>query len=132
MAQERCVRKSHSQHRLWLVGEVRSAPIDANGNPVASMHFRLLDGGERVDERKVYSDDKVKEARRESGQRDKRAAITNALNNLDPDDDAHWTRAGYPAIQAIFGLVDFEVSRNEITATAPDFDREHARGLKSS
>lgn len=133
MAQERCIRKCVSQGRLWTLGEVRTAGVNAEtGKPEAHVHFRLVEEDEAVDERDVYSDEKVKEARRESGMRDKRAAITKALYALDPDDDAHWTRNGDPAVQAVYVNVDFEVSRNEISAALPGFDRETAKGLQRS
>jgi len=131
MAQERCVRKSYSRNRLWIPGEVRTANTDDQGRPVASMHFRLVGADEEVEPSKVFTDAKVKAARAEAGLRDKRAAITNALNGLDPDDDSHWTQAGWPSVQAVFSRVDFEVTRNEIMAAAPDFNRDAAKGRRS-
>ena len=132
MAQERCFNRTFQYHRLWTPGEIRTADVDDAGKPVASDHFRLVEGEEEVEERNVFSDEKVKEARQQAGQRDKRAAIERALYDLDPDDDSHWTRAGDPAIQAVFGRVDFEVTRNEIRSILPDFDRAFAKDLKTS
>jgi hypothetical protein len=123
MAQERCVRKTYQQSRLWLSGEVRTAPVDDRGNSYASNHFRLLEDDEKVDEADVFSDEKVKKAKKDSGMRDKKAAINNALNALDHENDSHWTQGGAPALQAVFQRVDFEVSRADVTAANPGFER---------
>ena len=131
MAQERCVRKTAQHGRLWLPGEVRTIDAhDESGRPIVSPHFRLVESDEMVSEDEVYSPEDVAVRRREAGLRDKRAAITQALRALDPEDNSHWTRKGEPSLQKVFGLTSFEVSRAVVREVWPDFDRDVARELR--
>lgn len=53
--------------------------------------------------------------------------IKSAVELLDPANDEHWTAAGLPSVDAVTGLVGQKVTRAEIEAAAPAFDRETAR-----
>lgn len=54
-------------------------------------------------------------------------AILNALALLDPADDAHWNNDGSPKVDVTKTLGELEsLSRAEIQAVAPDFNRETA------
>lgn len=60
---------------------------------------------------------------------DSEGPIVVALRQLDVNDDEQWNADGKPkmaAIEAIMGRTD--VTRAEVTAAAPDFNRETARG----
>lgn len=49
--------------------------------------------------------------------------ITAAIALLDGKDDAHWTAAGLPAVDAVAELTGKHVTRAAITAAAPDAKR---------
>ena len=125
MALERCIRKCFYHDRLWEVGEVRTTnELDDGGQPVVtSDNFRLIESDERIDDRKVYKDEELAEKRRESGLRDKRGGILRALSELDHSDNSHWTKQGWPNLQAVASRCDFEVTRADITVAAPDMER---------
>ena len=56
-----------------------------------------------------------------------------AVLSLDPDNDAHWTQDGKPAIAAVvesYGSND--VKRADINLVVPDYDREAARVRKDT
>lgn len=52
--------------------------------------------------------------------------IASAISLLDPKDDAHWTEAGLPAVDAVKAIVGRNVTRSEINDAAPDFMRPAA------
>lgn len=52
--------------------------------------------------------------------------IATAIGLLDPKDDAHWTEAGLPAVDAVKAIVGRNVTRTEINEAAPDFMRPAA------
>ena len=52
--------------------------------------------------------------------------IQEALRNLDPLNDDHWTSNGDPRIDAVKSFLGSSVTREEIVAAAPDFNREKA------
>ena len=52
--------------------------------------------------------------------------IASAIALLDPADDAHWTEAGLPAVDAVKAIVGRNVTRAEINDAAPDFMRPAA------
>jgi hypothetical protein len=52
--------------------------------------------------------------------------ILDALRNLDPLNDDHWTDGGDPRIDAVKAFLGTAVTRAEIVAAAPDFNREKA------
>ncbi len=59
--------------------------------------------------------------------------IKEALGQLDPANDAHWTIDGLPVIAVVAGLVgDEHLSREVITASDPDFCREAAKEAKAN
>lgn len=131
MAQERCIRRCLVYGRSWQAGEVRTIQDhDERGQPIVTDHFRLVEGDEKVDDRDFHDPELVKEKRREAGTRDKRAALTQALNQLDPDDDSHWTARGLPSLSKLHTMTDFEVSRGDVREAYPDFDREFAQGIR--
>ncbi len=60
---------------------------------------------------------------------DGQSPIAKALSELDPADDEHWTADGKPkmsALEAILGRAD--VTRAQVDAAAPGFNRDAARG----
>ena len=55
------------------------------------------------------------------------ARIRGALEKLDPDNDAHWTKAGDPAMDAIEAILgDKSVTRDDVKAADPGFNRDIA------
>lgn len=54
------------------------------------------------------------------------AAITEALQKLDPEVDAHWTGTGLPRLDALASL-GAEADRAAVTGAAPHFNREAHR-----
>lgn len=64
-----------------------------------------------------------------SDQGDGQSPIAAALSKLDPADDEHWTADGKPkmtALEAIMGRSD--ITRAQVDAAVPGFNREKARG----
>lgn len=62
------------------------------------------------------------------GEGDGQSPINQALSRLDPEDDEAWTADGKPkmsAIEAVMGRSD--VTRAQVDAAAPGFDRDAAR-----
>lgn len=60
---------------------------------------------------------------------DGQSPIVAALNRLDPADDEHWTADGKPkmaALEVLMGRAD--ITRAQVDAAAPGFNREAARG----
>ena len=50
--------------------------------------------------------------------------IASAVESLDPDNDEHWTQPGLPRVDAVEQIMgDSSVTRQEITAVAPEFYR---------
>jgi hypothetical protein len=49
--------------------------------------------------------------------------IRAAITGLDPKNDAHWTRAGEPAVEAVAGVVGSPLTRAQIAEVAPDAKR---------
>lgn len=52
--------------------------------------------------------------------------ILDALRQLDPLNDDHWTANGDPRIEAVKVLLGADITRGEIVSAAPDFNREKA------
>jgi len=50
--------------------------------------------------------------------------IRAALASLDPEDDAHWTADGLPAVAAVADAAAANVTRLQIVAVEPEFNRE--------
>lgn len=85
-------------------GESDEAPIDLTPNPDANQ-------GDEV------SSDQINEV----------------LRQLDPENDAHWTSKGLPAMEAVEDLGGFEaeaVKRSDVTAANPAFNRDLARAQR--
>lgn len=55
--------------------------------------------------------------------------IKQALAALAPANDDHWTADGLPRVEAVTDVIGHEVSRREITDTAPSFVRPEASGM---
>jgi len=49
--------------------------------------------------------------------------IAAALDLLDPANDDHWTNAGLPAVDAVSDITGANVTRAQIKAARPDFER---------
>jgi len=125
MARERCIRRTAQYNRLWEVGEIRTIEnFNEEGKAIVSDHFVEVKKDETFDPNKAYDQEDVKKRQAETQVRDKTSAIINALRKLDADDDANWTVNGYPSVQKVHILTDFEVTRADIQAAAPDFDRK--------
>jgi hypothetical protein len=57
-----------------------------------------------------------------------RSKLAKVVADLDPDNDEHWTAAGLPKLQVIEeGLSSGAVSRKDVEAVAPGYDRDSAR-----
>lgn len=55
---------------------------------------------------------------------EKSAAIINALDKLDADNLAHWTKTGLPRLSVIQTMVsDLEISQKDVAAARPGFCR---------
>lgn len=50
--------------------------------------------------------------------------ILNALNQLDPRDDKHWTEAGLPRMDVIETLISENVTRKQVDEALPGFSRD--------
>ena len=55
------------------------------------------------------------------------AAVKEAVNGLDHADDAHWTAAGLPSTDAVTDLAGVKVTRADIDAAVPGFNRAAAK-----
>lgn len=59
--------------------------------------------------------------------------LSEALAQLDPANDEQWTADGLPKVDAVADLVgNAELKRADITAAAPDFNREAATAAKAA
>ena len=133
MPQERCIRPTAVHDRRWEVGEIRTIDqFEDDGTPIVTPHFRLVEDDEKVDPSKVHSQDELREKRREIGQRDKSAAVLKALDSLDPDEARHWTQQGLPSIQEVCLRSDLDLTRSEVNAIAPGFDRKSHREAREA
>ena len=56
--------------------------------------------------------------------------LTEALASLDPDNDEHWTGEGLPRVDVVNEMVPGEVTRQAITDTAPQFNRDAWRAQR--
>ena len=81
------------------------------------------DAGLLVDPPAEDEDEDEGEPDGELGEAEKEQAILDALDVLDPEVDAHWTKAGKPDVTAIEEIVGFDVQRKDIDAIAKDFTR---------
>jgi len=53
--------------------------------------------------------------------------IAEAISQLDPENDDHWTEAGLPAMAAVEDLVGTkDIKRADVGAAMPDWDRDKA------
>lgn len=55
------------------------------------------------------------------------ATIADVLTKLDTANDSHWTADGLPSLETIAGMLGRDVTRKEVTDTAPNFSREALR-----
>lgn len=55
-----------------------------------------------------------------------RNKIMQALLELDPLDDDHWTSDGAPKVEAVSAIVNEKITRQDIVEAAPAFDRSRA------
>lgn len=53
--------------------------------------------------------------------------IVEALHTLDPKLATHWTGEGLPRIDVVSGIVGQTLTRKDISAAAPDFNRDTHR-----
>lgn len=68
-------------------------------------------------------DDEDNEPEAELSDAEKAQAIKDALETLDPDEDAHWTKKGLADVNTVEEILGFDVTRADIEAAAPDFTR---------
>lgn len=59
---------------------------------------------------------------------DEKKAIKTAAELLEHKDDTHWTKAGLPDLTAVSELVGSKVTRNDMEAVLPDFQRTITKG----
>lgn len=55
------------------------------------------------------------------------SAVKAAVDALDPNDDGHWTAQGLPSIEAVADLAGEKVTRAQIDAVAPGYNRAAAK-----
>lgn len=53
--------------------------------------------------------------------------VAHAVSQLDAENNEHWTKAGEPAVDAVKAIVGGEVTRADIEAAMPGFDRKAAK-----
>lgn len=53
--------------------------------------------------------------------------VVDAINSLDHENDAHWTEAGLPSVDAVADLAGERVTRAAIEGAAPGFNRAAAK-----
>ncbi len=58
--------------------------------------------------------------------------LQDALNYLNPDDDAQWTGNGLPLVEAVNAIWPEQVTRKQITEAAPNFNRDLLRDMKAA
>lgn len=51
--------------------------------------------------------------------------LKEALASLDPSNDEHWTKEGLPILAVLANLIGTDVSRADVTAIAPAFNRQN-------
>lgn len=109
-------------------GEPDPAPAADAGAP-AAVGGRVEPAGEGSD--KVPAEDggghdaadASQPGLRADGHGSKDARILEALKQLDPTDDDHWTTSGLPAVFAVSGILGEAVTRADIDAVAANFRR---------
>lgn len=85
MAKERCIRVCAVHGRRWDVGEIREIDtFDADGMPVVTPHFRLVEEEESVDPAEVHGGEELQRKLEEAAAIDKEVAVNRALEKLDP------------------------------------------------
>ena len=50
--------------------------------------------------------------------------IQRAASQLDPQEDGHWTQDGLPRLEALIALVGRDITRADVAAAVPGFQRE--------
>lgn len=53
--------------------------------------------------------------------------IAEVVRNLDPENDAHWTQSGLPAMAAVEAVLGKAVSRADVEHAVPNWTRDLAR-----
>lgn len=55
------------------------------------------------------------------------SSVKEAVDALDPEDDSHWTAQGLPSTEAVTDLAGEKVTRGQIEAAAPGYNRAAAK-----
>lgn len=57
--------------------------------------------------------------------------VTEALLELDPDNEDHWSLEGLPLVDVVASIAGTKLKRQDITNAAPEFNRDRARELRT-
>lgn len=128
------LRKSYIHDTLYEVGaivEIDEAELakDKKGNVDLSKHTGLKPLGKVKAAPAPVEDDEDDETEDDDGpdaelsDAEKAQAITDALDTLNAEDDAHWTKKGLPDVNVVQEILGFDVTRAAIESVAPDFIR---------
>ncbi len=131
---ERCYRTCLQYGRRWEIGEEREvSSFTEDGQPIATTHFRLVEGSEPPadDSKLVTTPVRKAEESLDALRGDRVFAIRKALESLDPETNADWAVKGAPSLQRIHVLTGLEVQRGDVVEAWPEFDREFARSLRT-
>lgn len=77
-------------------------------------------------ETEAVSTDATDPADADSGE-EASASVKEAVDALDPEDDSHWTAQGLPSTDAVTDLAGEKVTRGQIEAAAPGYNRAAAK-----
>ncbi len=122
MARARCVTKCFYDGRLWDPERDGSRTLYVKDGAVflvdgkelnAPKHFALIGASSVLDEDGEIVEDDVLGG-----------LIKQALNELDVDNDEHWTSKGLPAMLAVEAKVGQDLKRPQVEAAFPGFSRE--------
>ncbi|MFM9878716.1 MAG: hypothetical protein ACKVOG_12840 [Rhodoglobus sp.] len=131
MAKERCYRTCLVYGRRWEPGEVREVEaFDAEGQPIATAHFRIVQAGDVEPSKEVFTPKQQADIEFAEMRGDRVYGIRKALESLDPEDNGNWTIKGQPSLQRVYAITGFELQRGDIVEAWPEFDRDLAKSLK--
>lgn len=63
---------------------------------------------------------------------DTELTLAEVIQSLNPDTDDHWTKLNIPSMEAVEKAFGKNVTRAEVEAAAPGFNRDAARALRAS
>lgn len=106
--------------------------VDVNGNEIGEVPAGVMDKMSDALANKIAENagekaaDPTPPAGGKADADARKQVILDTLALLDHSDDSHWTADGLPSVKVVSDTAGIEVTRKEITAAAPDFQREAA------